>query len=73
MPASAELVATLRSDGIPAVLSGAGPAVLAFCDAAGAGAVAAAARRPWSARPVPVDAGGAVVLDDLSVRSVEAR
>ncbi|MGI8646339.1 MAG: homoserine kinase [Nocardioides sp.] len=32
MPASAELVRSLRADGVPAVISGAGPTVLAFCD-----------------------------------------
>ena len=32
MPASAELVRSLRDDGVPAVISGAGPTVLAFCD-----------------------------------------
>jgi len=32
MPASAELMRSLRDDGVPAVISGAGPTVLAFCD-----------------------------------------
>jgi homoserine kinase len=31
MPASAGLVAQLRTAGVPAVISGAGPTVLAFC------------------------------------------
>jgi homoserine kinase len=32
MPDSAALVAALRADGVPAIVSGAGPSVLAFCD-----------------------------------------
>ena len=32
MPDSAALVAALRADGVPAIVSGAGPTVLAFCD-----------------------------------------
>ena len=32
MPDSVALVAALRADGVPAVVSGAGPTVLAFCD-----------------------------------------
>ena len=32
MPDSAALVAALRADGVPALVSGAGPTVLAFCD-----------------------------------------
>ena len=32
MPESADLVRELRADGVPALISGAGPTVLAFCD-----------------------------------------
>ena len=32
MPESADLVRALRADGVPALISGAGPTVLAFCD-----------------------------------------
>lgn len=42
MPASAELVRTLRADGVAAVISGAGPTVLAFVDPADGGDGAAA-------------------------------
>ncbi len=37
MPASLDLVHRLRADGVPAVVSGAGPSVLAFCDGSSCG------------------------------------
>lgn len=54
MPLSAGLVAQLRSVGVPAVISGAGPTVLAF--AAGPLPVV----EGFEARPLDVDHGGAV-------------
>lgn len=60
-PQSHELVAALRSRGIPAVISGAGPSVLALADSTAAPAVLAAAPEGWQAVVVPVDVAGARV------------
>ena len=56
---SLELVDSLRADGVPAVVSGAGPTVLAFTDAA-AGADELLSRCPdgWQAWRLPVDHDG---------------
>ncbi|MFL6136950.1 MAG: homoserine kinase [Frankiaceae bacterium] len=62
MAASAALVARLRADGVPAVVSGAGPSVLALASAATAEHVVAAAPKRWWARPLPVERAGAAVL-----------
>ena len=68
MPATAALVSRLRSVGIAAVVSGAGPSVLALIvdgQPAGAGSVAqiaAEAGDRWRILPLEVDAGGASVL-----------
>jgi homoserine kinase len=59
MPRSAALVATLRGRGIAAVVSGAGPTVLALSDAAAAPAVADLVPRGWTAHQLTVDPGGA--------------
>jgi homoserine kinase len=61
MPATAALTARLREAGIPAAVSGAGPAVLAF--PAGGDAIAAVARLAagWEVLPVRVDTTGAAV------------
>ncbi len=65
MPRTATLLATLRAAGIPAVVSGAGPSVLALTVgglAPGAAAVALLAARassPWRVLPLRVDADGA--------------
>ena len=56
MPRTATLVASLRAAGIPAVVSGAGPTVLAF------GGAEFAAGRGWTAMPLRVDTAGAQVL-----------
>ncbi len=60
MPRSAALVDALRRAGVPAVVSGAGPAVLAFAthgiDLSGY------APRGWTTEPVTVDLAGAAVL-----------
>ena len=63
MPASLDLVERLRADEVPAVISGAGPTVLAFVDAGRTAQVEALiARRPdgWQALALPVDPRGAV-------------
>jgi homoserine kinase len=62
MPRSAALVKALRADGVPAVVSGAGPTVLALTTAAQAEAVAARHPRGWEVLPLPVDTAGATVL-----------
>jgi homoserine kinase len=67
MPETARLVEALRDDGIPAVVSGAGPAVLALITpgvAAGADAVAAIAAESgadWLVNALDIDREGAVV------------
>jgi homoserine kinase len=65
MPRTASLIASLRSAGIPAVVSGAGPAVLALTvtgrqpGADVAASIAAAEGAGWRASPLGVDAQGA--------------
>jgi homoserine kinase len=60
MPRSAALVRTLRELGVPAVISGAGPTVLAF--APDGVDLAQHAPRGWEAHEPPVDLGGAQTL-----------
>jgi homoserine kinase len=68
MPATADLVARLRDAGIPAVVSGAGPAVLALTVAGvhpGPGAaarIAGAAGPQWQVHVLQVDRAGATVM-----------
>ena len=65
MPPTASLIASLRSAGIPAVVSGAGPAVLALTvtgrqpGAGVAASIAVAEGAGWQASPLGVDAQGA--------------
>jgi homoserine kinase len=61
MPRSATLVASLRDAGVPAVISGAGPTVLALVRTADAGSVAAAAPEGWSVLALQVEQHGARV------------
>ncbi|MEZ5097261.1 MAG: hypothetical protein R2731_14890 [Nocardioides sp.] len=66
MPETLGLVRELRAEGIPAVVSGAGPSVLAFCDGAAGGprsADALARRCPagWAALALPVERAGVLV------------
>ena len=64
MPESLDLVEALRADGIPAVVSGAGPTVLAFVegpDAASTRAVLARTPEGWWSAHLAVDGAGAVV------------
>jgi len=62
MPRSAALVAGLRAEGVPAVISGAGPTVLALPTHASVDAVLARAPRGFAAMALPVDVGGAAVV-----------
>lgn len=61
MPDSLALVDALRSDGVPAVVSGAGPTVLAFTDDAGAAALLGRCPDGWTAHHLTVDPEGARV------------
>ena len=61
-PRTASLVAALRADAVPAVVSGAGPTVLALTSRAQREDVAARRVRGWTALPLDVDATGAQVL-----------
>ena len=63
MPESLALVEALRADGVPAVVSGAGPTVLAFADGVGTtttGALLARCPRGWTAHALAISAAGAV-------------
>jgi homoserine kinase len=70
MPASADLLAALRAGGVPAVISGAGPAVLALLappatpEADIVAAIAAATGEDWTVSVLEVDRYGATVLAD---------
>ena len=64
MQESADLVAALRSDGVPAVISGAGPTVLALVTSGRVTQVTAAAPSGWSVLPLQVDSAGAHVVPD---------
>jgi homoserine kinase len=67
MPATATLIGRLRAAGVPAVVSGAGPSVLAFISAgsgpaaADVASVAGAADVAWQVLPLEVDTSGATV------------
>jgi homoserine kinase len=62
MPRTAALVKQLREDGVPAVVSGAGPTVLALTTTATAEAVAARTPRAWDVMTLPVDLVGASLV-----------
>jgi homoserine kinase len=67
MPASADLIGRLRAAGIAAVLSGAGPSVLALTvtgqtpGSAEVDSIAARAGTPWHVSPLDVDRHGATI------------
>ena len=62
MPRTAALVEALRADGLPAVVSGAGPSVLVLARRGQSAAVLARAARGWTATAYEVDARGAQLL-----------
>lgn len=62
MPRTAALVKALRDDGIPAVVSGAGPTVLALTTTDTAETVAGRQPRAWDVLTLPVDNDGASVI-----------
>jgi homoserine kinase len=59
MPQSLALVDRLREDGVPALVSGAGPTVLAFTDAAGAAGLQERCPDGWVGRRLEVETAGA--------------
>jgi len=61
MPDTLELVRELRGEGYAAVVSGAGPTVLTFCDASTADAVAAKAPAGWQVLRPRIDRTGVEV------------
>jgi homoserine kinase len=62
MPRAAALVEELRTAGVAAVVSGAGPTVLALTTEAERATALQFERRGWSALPLDIDREGAVVL-----------
>ena len=70
MKASAELVSALRSAGIPAVISGAGPSVLALTVAEHFGRAAAAVPEGWTVLTPGMSRTGAHVVADVEVTEV---
>jgi homoserine kinase len=62
MPESLALVDALRADGVPAIVSGAGPTVLAFTDATGAAGLLARCPDGWAGHHLTVDRDGARIL-----------
>lgn len=60
MPDSLALVDVLRDAGVPAVVSGAGPCVLAFCSEATSGRVADLVGSQYETRVLPVAYDGAL-------------
>ena len=61
MPATAALVGALRADGVPAVVSGAGPTVLALVTRSGRAALLGE-RAGWTVLPIEVEVRGAHVV-----------
>jgi len=61
MPESLDLVDGLRADGVPALVSGAGPTVLAFTDAAGAEALVRRCPDGWESHRLEVETAGALL------------
>ena len=61
MPDTLALVRTLRAERVPAVVSGAGPTVLAFADTSTVEPLLARAPEGWEAMALGVDRAGAVV------------
>ncbi|XRQ05117.1 homoserine kinase [Actinomadura welshii] len=62
MPESAALVRRLRAEGVPAVISGAGPTVLAFTTASQVDSMASGVGNGWLKHPLDVAARGARVM-----------
>ncbi|KAF4406748.1 MULTISPECIES: homoserine kinase [Streptomyces] len=69
MPESTALVGRLRADGVPAVISGAGPTVLALAEDSTADKVAQLAGDGWAANRLALDTSGAGVLPLTAAQS----
>jgi homoserine kinase len=70
MPESAALVKALRDAGVPAVISGAGPTVLAFTNASRVDSVVPEVGKGWHIHPLDVATRGArVMTGELEVRA----
>jgi homoserine kinase len=63
MPRSAALVSSLREQGVPVVVSGAGPSVLALTTSRTRPQVAARTLRGWTSLPLDVDRRGAHLVE----------
>ena len=63
MPGTLELVRKLRAQGHAAVISGAGPTVLVFCDASTRDSVEGAAPAGWAVSSPPLDPRGYLVVE----------
>ena len=61
MPETLRLVRELRADGVPAVVSGAGPTVLAFADAVSRAALTERVPEGWQVMALAIDLAGARV------------
>ena len=61
MPGTADLVKRLRAAGVPAVVSGAGPTVLAFLPMDKQDLIGSEVGSNWHIQPLNVDRVGAVV------------
>lgn len=61
MPESIALIAALRADGVPAVVSGAGPTVLAFADAGSVEALLGRCPDGWTVHHLAVESRGVLV------------
>ncbi|MCL2542464.1 MAG: homoserine kinase [Nocardioidaceae bacterium] len=59
MPASLDLIDALRADGVAAIVSGAGPTVLAFADGSDVAGLVARCPEGWAVHALAVDATGA--------------
>jgi homoserine kinase len=62
MPRSAALLADLRAAGLPAVISGAGPTVLALTTLSNRDQALEFGRRGWNVLPLDVERGGAQIV-----------
>ncbi len=61
MPVSLALVDELRAEGVPAVVSGAGPTVLAFTDGSGAADLLSRCPDGWHAHHLSIERDGALI------------
>lgn len=69
MPQTAALVEKLRASGVPAVISGAGPTVLALCDRKTPDSINTAVGTGWHIHRLDVDRDGARVQTAATTRS----